>query len=145
MSSGGLPPDPFSDDAKRASDIVNSYLSFIPFDELKNKWLAIRLSDGGYDGNLYDSKADAVRHQSDEFLCAYVCFRNLIGGATPREMEIFLRFNRDAYDAGFRLPDPDARSGGPDVLATTAQLDYYRNQLTAETLESMREFLERMR
>ena len=144
MSSDGLPPDPFSDDAKRASDIVNSYLSYIPFDELKNKWLAIRLSDGGYDGNLYDSKRDAVRHQLDEFVCAYVCFRNLMGGATPKEMEIFLRFNRDAYDAGFRLPDPDGQTGGPEVLMTTAQHDFYRNQITAETVAKVRDELRRL-
>ena len=145
MSSDGLPPDPFSDDARRASDIINSYLSFVPFDELKNKWLAIRLSDGGYDGNLYDSKRDAVQHQLDEFLCAYICFRNLRGGSSPREMEIFLRFNRDAYDAGFRLPDPDAVSGGPDVLMTTGQHDYYRGQIQAETMASLREFMRRWR
>lgn len=132
MSSSGLPPGSYSDEAKRASDIINSYLSFIPFDELKNKWLAIRLSDGGYDGNLYDNKRDAVRHQLDEFLCAYVCFRNLMGGATPKEMEIFLKFNRDAYDSGFRLPDPDHVAGGPDVLMTTNLHDFYKNWLNKE-------------
>ena len=127
MSSDSPRERRYSDAAKRASDIVNSYRTFMDWDELKNKWLAIRLSDGGYDGTLYDSKRDAVRHQLDEFLCAYVCYRNLVGGATPGEMELFLKWNRDAYDAGFRLPDPDDPGGGPDVLLTTAQLDYYRN------------------
>ena len=123
-----LPPArAYSDAAKRASDIVNSYRLFVPWDELRTKWLAIRLSDGGYDGTLYDSKRDAVRHQLDEFLCAYVCFKNLVGGSTPREMELFLKFNRDAYDAGFRLPDPDSQFGGREVLMTTALRDYYRN------------------
>jgi hypothetical protein len=118
----------YSDAAKRASDIINSYRHFIPWDELKNKWLAIRLSDGGHDGTLYDTKRDAVRHQLDEFLCAYVCFRNLQAGSSPREMELFLKFNRDTYDAGFRLPDPDHQFGGMEVLMTTALRDYYRNQ-----------------
>jgi hypothetical protein len=124
------PPTPRapSDAAKRASDIINAYRVFVPWDELKTKWLAIRLSDGGYDGNLYDSKRDAVRHQLDEFLCAYVCFKNLAGGARPSEMELFLKFNRDAYDAGFRLPDPDDQFGGRDVLMTTALRDFYRSQ-----------------
>lgn len=123
-----LPSVPrYSDAAKRASDIVNSYIAFVPLDELREKWLAIRLSDGGSDGNLYDSKREAVKHQLDEFICAYVCFRNLIaGGSKPRDMELFLRFNRDAYDAGFRLPDPDHEAGGKDVLMTTALRDYYR-------------------
>jgi hypothetical protein len=128
LSSGTAEEPRYSDAAKRASDIINSYRAFIPWDELKQKWLAIRLSDGGYDGVLYDSKRDAVRHQLDEFLCAYICFRNLVGGATPKEMEIFLKFNRDAYDAGFRLPDPDAASGGAEVLMTTAQHDYLAEQ-----------------
>lgn len=93
------------------------------WDELKDKWMAIRLSDGGYDGSLYDSKRDAVRRQSDEFLCAYLCFRNMMSGVTPREMEIFLKWNRDAYDAGFRLPDPDDICGGPEVIMTTPRYD----------------------
>lgn len=120
------PPKEYSDAAKRASDNINAYITFVPWDELKHKWMAIRLSDGGYDGTLYDSKRDAVRHQSNEFQCAYVAFKNLMQGARPAEMELFLKFNRDAYDAGFRLPDPDARNGGPEVLMTSALRDYYK-------------------
>lgn len=116
----------YSDAAKRASDAINAYRTFIPWDELKNKWIAIKLADGSHDGTLYDSKQAAVKHQLDEFLCAYICFRNLQAGSSPREMELFLRFNRDAYDAGFRLPDPDSRTGGPEVLMTTQMRDYYR-------------------
>jgi hypothetical protein len=126
VSSPDIPVTP-SDAAKRASDIVNSYITFMPPEELKNKWVAIRLHDGGYDGTLYDSKQDAVKHQLDEFFCAYVCFRNLLAGAKPRDMELFLKFNRDAYDAGFRLPDPESATGGREVLMTTALRDYYRN------------------
>jgi len=117
----------YSDAAKRASDNINAYVTFVPPEELRHKWIAIRLSDGGYDGVLYDSKRDAVRHQTDEFLCAYVCFRNLLAGSKPKDMELFLKFNRDAYDAGFRLTDPDDKAGGREVLMTTALRDYYRN------------------
>jgi hypothetical protein len=118
----------YSDSAKRASDILNGYIAFVPFDELKHKWVAIRLADGGSDGQLYDSKRDAVRGQLDEFLCAYICFRNILSGSSPRDMELFLKFNRDAYDAGFRLPDPDEVNGGRQVLMTTKLRDYYRSQ-----------------
>lgn len=127
--------------AKRASDIVNSYRAFVNWDELKTKWLAIRLSDGGHDGTLYDNKRDAVRHQLSEYTCAYVCFRNLVGGSSPREMIRFLQFSRDAYDAGFRLPDPDDVHGGPDVLMTTGQADYYRDQMKRHDLSRFRELL----
>lgn len=117
----------YSDAAKRASDTVNGLLMWMPWDELRRKYIAIRLADGSYDGTLYDSKRDAVRRQSDEKLCAYVAFRNLGNGATPREMEVFLRFNRDAYDRGFRLTDPDDVNGGREVLMTSARHDQYRS------------------
>ena len=122
----------FSDAAKRASDNINALLAFMNPEELRRKYMAVRLSDGGYDGTLYDTKRDAVRHQLDEFLCAYVCFRNLMNGATPKEMEIFLKFNRDAYDKGFRLVDPDAAHGGRDVLMTSAAHDYYQELVEDE-------------
>lgn len=117
------PREMVSDAAKRASDIINSYLAFVPWDEIKHKWVAIRLSDGGSDGTLYDSKRDAVRHQSDEFLCAYVSYRNMMQGCSPHEMQAFLDFNRKAYDSGFRLPDPDAQSGGPDLFQSVTDYD----------------------
>lgn len=117
----------YSDAARRAADNVNALLVFWNIDEIRNKFMAVRLSDGGYDGTLYDTKRDAVRHQTNEFQCAYVCFRNLLNGVSYREMEIFLKFNRDAYDKGFRLADPDDAHGGRDVLMTTAAHDYYGN------------------
>jgi hypothetical protein len=134
-----------SDEAKRASDLINAFVTFTPRDELQRKWIAIRLADGGSDGTLYDSKQAAVKHQSDEYLCAYVSFRNLIQGTTPREMEVFLRFNRDAYDHGFRLPDPDAKTGGPSALVTTAQADFWNNQLKREFWEKNQELWRRIR
>lgn len=112
-----------SDAAKRCADIINFYVNTLTWEEIKHKWVAIRLSDGGYDNTLYDTKQDAVRHQPDEFRCAYVAFRNLVQGISPLEAERFLDYNRKAYDAGFRLPDPEAQSGGPDLFLSTAQHD----------------------
>jgi hypothetical protein len=112
-----------SDAAKRAADIVNGYLAFVPWGEIQHKFVAIRLSDGGSDGNLYDSKRDAVRHQLHENLCAYVGFRNIMGGVSAYEMQKYLDFNRMAYDAGFRLADPDHRTGGPDLFMPVSQHD----------------------
>lgn len=70
------------------------------------KWAAIRLSDGGSDGVAYDTKREATEHQLDEFLCAYVFIHP--DGMRPKEAEFFLQYNRDLYDSGFRMPDPDA-------------------------------------
>ena len=116
------------DAGQRASDIANVWLVGLGHGAVRDKWLAFKLADGSSDNVLYDSKRDAVRHQHDEKLCAYFSFRNCAGGTNPREMAIFIQFTRDAYDAGFRLPDPDAVHGGPDVLMTARQGDYYRNR-----------------
>ena len=123
---GDITGPSISDDAKRASDIVNGYYAYMKWEELKNKWVAIKLADGGSDHTLYDSKRDAVRHQSDEFVCAYVALRNCPNGISPLEMERFLAFTRGAYDAGMRLPDPDAMDGGQDPFMDVAQYDRLR-------------------
>lgn len=102
----------YTDAAKRAADIINSALVFMP--GAAGKWVAIRLSDGGWDGTVYDTKRDAVRHQLDEFWCCYV--RIPPPGTSPAEMQAFLDYNRALYDAGFRLPDPDDRDGGRDIV-----------------------------
>lgn len=112
-----------SDAARRMADIVNGYLVAIPWEQLCRQFLAVRLADGGSDGVLYDSRRDAVRHQLHEQLCCYVAFRNIAAGISPREAEAFIGWNRAAYDAGFRLPDPDDLSGGPELIAPVARED----------------------
>jgi hypothetical protein len=123
---GMLPPNPrenIPDYAKRAADIINSYFAYVQWWDLKDKWLAIRLSDGGSDGVLYENKRDAVRHQLDEYLCAYVCFRNLMGGITPLEAKRYMDYSRMLYDGGARLPDPDDINGGPTPFFSVSQHD----------------------
>lgn len=93
----------YSDAARRCSDVINLHVAAHKFNAF-GKWAAIRLSDGGSDGVLYDTKADAVRHQLHETQCAYVCIP--ADGMGPREAEIYLEFNRKLYDNGMRLSDP---------------------------------------
>lgn len=131
-----IDPD-IRDAGKRASDIVNGYRAFHDWDDLRRKWIALRLSDGGHDGVLYDSKRDAVRFQFNEFQCAYLSFANLAGGADAYEMAVFLQFNRDAYDRGFRLPDPDADDGGSEVLITSAQRDIWSHRMRRHILQTL--------
>jgi hypothetical protein len=111
------------DRAKRAADIINEARQTLDWDELRTCWIAIRLSDGSSDRVLYDCKRDAVRHQLHEQQCAYVSFKNLIGGVSANDMLRFLRFTTKAYDAGMRLPDPDDPFGGPDLAPTAAHID----------------------
>lgn len=97
----------FSDEARRAADAVNLHIAALGH-EAYGKWVAIRLSDGGSDGTLYDTRPDAIRHQLHEQLCAYFCippFGNLL---SPPEAEAFLTYTRSLYDAGYRIPDPTA-------------------------------------
>lgn len=122
-------PQELQDAAKRASDFVNEALVHYPWDVIKSHCVAIRLSDGGSDRVLYENKKEAVKHQLHEQQCAYVFFRNMLGGSTPREMAEFIKFNREAYKAGFRLVDPDDQFGGPDVAMTTLQHDYQKSRM----------------
>jgi hypothetical protein len=111
------------DAGKRASDLINEKLSNFGWDMLRHAWLAIRLSDGGSDGILYESKQAATRHQLHEQQCYYVCFKNLPGGARPDEMTLMLLFAREAYAAGGRFVDPEDELGGREPLLTTAWHD----------------------
>jgi hypothetical protein len=91
----------FSDAAKRCADMIAVHI----LAGKAGRWAAIRLSDGSSDGIAYDRKSDAIRHQLHESQCAYVKIPH--GGMPLAEAESFLNFNREAYDAGFRLIDPD--------------------------------------
>lgn len=101
-----IPPDEqkLMDAARRCSDIVNQAL-VDDFDGNVGRWVAIRLSDGGSDGVIYDTKSDAVAHQLHETTCAYV--RIPPSGMPPRDARSFLRSTRAFYDAGMRFSDPD--------------------------------------
>ncbi len=92
----------YSDEARRCSDAVNLALETSGF----GKWLAIRLSDGGTDGEYYDSMSEAIKHQLHESQCAYL--KVPPDGMGLHEAELWLAAVRKIYDAGFRITDPDA-------------------------------------
>lgn len=114
------------DIGKRASDIINLHITALTWEEIQFKFVAIRLSDGGSDNVLYDSKRDAIRHQVHEQQCAYVALRNMPTGSNPRDMAIYLKFNRDAYLSGMRLVNPEDQFGGPDLMITAKRYEHER-------------------
>lgn len=119
------------DAAKRAFDVIRGMVCFTTWDTRvrDTPFVALRLSDGGSDGVLYQTKRDAVRHQLHETLCAYFSFKTApTGFASVKDAAIFLAWNRAAYDAGFRLPDPDDASGGPDLIMPSSE-EHLHNQL----------------
>lgn len=93
-----------TDEARRASDAVNKHLHEHGMNAI-GRWVALRLSDGGSDGVLYDSKSDAIRFQLHENQCAYV--QVLPEGLSVRAAQSVLNVNRQFYDAGMKLADPD--------------------------------------
>jgi hypothetical protein len=119
------------DAAKRAFDILRGLAVFNDYDTRvrQSPYVAIRLSDGGSDQQLYDTKQDAVRHQLHETACAYFCFRESPNGfSSPKDAAIFLAYHRMAYDRGHRLPDPDDMHGGPDLVMPDMR-EHLQNQL----------------
>jgi hypothetical protein len=91
----------YSDAARRCSDTIRTHIVA----GMAGRWCAIRLSDGGSDGVVYDTRADAVGHQLHEQQCAYVLIP--YDDMSPRAAEAYLRFHRSVYDAGMRLVDPE--------------------------------------
>jgi hypothetical protein len=93
----------YIDAANRCSDLVALHLS-ADLEGARNSWVAIRLSDGGSDGVLYETRDSAICHQLHETQCAYLKIPP--GGITVREAMSYLHFHRQTYDAGFRLVKP---------------------------------------
>lgn len=114
---------------KRISDAINQKIADHGWWEIRSKFMAFQIQDGTTDGVLYDTKRDAVRHQRNEFQAAYLCMRGLAHGANPRECAVMLKFHRDMYDRGFRMPDPDAVNGGRDVVMQAWMRDAYKRRM----------------
>lgn len=106
----------YSDAANRCADQIRMHI----LAGKAGKWAAVRLSDGGSDGIAYDRRADAVSHQLHEFQCAYVAIPP--DNMTPKEAEFFLQFNRELYDAGMRMSDPEAEYIMPTRVETLSPL-----------------------
>lgn len=101
-----------TDAARRMSDGACIAWAVYNFDSV-GKFMAFKLEDGSTNHDLYPSKADAVRH-NDEFTHCFI--RLHPAGMTVCEAEIMLKFHRQAYDAGFRLTDPDKANGGKELI-----------------------------
>lgn len=131
MHVGGCPRRALghTDAAKRIADACTLHWVAQHWDSTKY-WVAFRLEDGRSPDNntLYDSKRDAVRHQSDEFLCLYVKLQP--GGVNVCQAEAFLKMNRQAYLNGYRMADPDHKKGGRDIIPRIGS-DKASNQIRA--------------
>mgnify|MGYP001548895548 CR=1 FL=1 len=83
--------------ARRLRDAVDLHLQ-AQGDGAHGKYIAVRLEDGSHDGNLYDTRADAVRHQINDPWCFYV--RLSVGGMQLMEAWTVLLYARQAKTRG---------------------------------------------
>jgi hypothetical protein len=107
-------PQGHSDAAKRVSDATSLAWVAYGWEGYVGHWMAFSLQSGISDQILYPTKRAAVVHVDNEFRYMYVKMHP--NGMMPCEAEIMLKFTRSAHGAGFRLADPDAKSGGPDLI-----------------------------
>jgi hypothetical protein len=89
------------DYAKRAYDIMNMHV-LGKGDASWGKWCAFRLSDGGSDGVLYDTREQAIFHQLHPTQCCYIVIPP--AGFTLKELREFLDLSRRLYEKGARIP-----------------------------------------
>lgn len=89
------------DFAKRAYDVMNLHL-IGKGEGAWNKWVAFRLSDGGSDGALYDTREQAINHQLHPSQSCYLVIPPT--GFTLSEIREFLSLSRTLYDKGARIP-----------------------------------------
>ena len=102
-----------SDAAKRISDVHNTHLlageAYRAFSD-RNPHIglvfACRLNDGTSDDVLYESLADAVRHQRHNENW-YAFLRVTPGGMSVCATASLLRIHRQVYDAGGRMSGTD--------------------------------------
>jgi hypothetical protein len=80
----------------------------------KGRWVAAQLSDGKSDGAIYDTKADAIRHQLHEYQCAYV--KVPADGMQAEHATRYLEVHRKLYAKGMRIADPDRSPIMPHTL-----------------------------
>lgn len=90
----------YSDAARRASDIVNLHV----IAGSVGQWCSIRLSDGGSDGAVYESREQAISHQLRPEYTTQVLIPP--DGMSPQEAEAVLKYWRALVDANVRDDDP---------------------------------------
>lgn len=112
MPSSYVSPNPitgrYDDAAHRISDDVNAVLAAEGFDVV-GEWMIFGLDDGRPD---IDNASSRHQHYPTHIsACAHwrstrpaILVKITPDGATPRSVAIWLKMNRQAYDAGYRIP-----------------------------------------
>lgn len=90
------------DAARRMRDILALHQVALTTDELiAGRYVAIRLADGGSDGQVYDTRADAIRAQANSpSRCLYL--RVPLERLNASACDTLLWYVRGCYDSGAR-------------------------------------------
>ena len=100
------PPEPRNlrapDAARRFADTIALHQLALTKDELlRGRFVAIRLADGGSDGVVYDTRAEAIRaQQNSPSRCAY--FQIPLERLSAATCDSILWYVRAVYDSGNR-------------------------------------------
>lgn len=94
------------------------------------RWFAAALNDGTTDGQLYDSKSDAISHQhhNEQY---YTFIQITPANITVCSAAAMLAITRRLYDAGMRMTDPDqARREPIKRVSTEDQMAFVNHGLS---------------
>lgn len=88
--------------AERMHSALGLHYAALTTEEIiARRFVAIRLSDGGSDNTAYDSRAEAIRHQSgDQNRYLYMCIP--LERPPAEGCDALLWYGRRAYAAGYR-------------------------------------------
>ncbi|MFG2848499.1 hypothetical protein ACGF12_35870 [Kitasatospora sp. NPDC048296] len=95
------------DTARRVSDAVNLHIAATPD---ARGFVACRMDDGRSNGDLYDTRRDAVRHHMKAGQESnYLYIKVVPGGITPRSAWVMVVAFRKLRDAGIRPDHEDVQ------------------------------------
>lgn len=94
------------DRTRRAYDVIRTH-QLAAGKDITGMWVAIRLSDGTSDGQLYPTKMSATSHQLHEQQCAYICLPPW-AEITIGELHTYIQTCERIYESGGRLSDVGA-------------------------------------
>lgn len=91
------------DSAKRMHAAMGlHYMALTTEEILQRRFIAIRLADGGSDNTVYDTRAEAIRHQTFGDQNRYLYLVLPLDRPPVEACDTLLWYGRRAYDAGYR-------------------------------------------